>query len=874
MKIVRNRTLYLMIGLTLAAGLSLWLPLPYIVRLAATVILAVLLPGWLFLQFVGVAGDTMLEQLVLAAGTGYGLTVVGSLGLLYAIGYLSTPWLVGLLGGLSLSLAGGCLGRAKAAHTEQANAPRWLTGMELLVFALPVAVAAFFSFTNLGYSDYWGDEMNGLLRAVSIIAGRPETLFEHTKGPVEVLLPAVFGLLAGRFETFTVRFPFALAHVMGIGGFYFLGTRMFNRRVGLLAALILALNGLYLAFGRILQYQAVVFLMTALSLLLAYHFYRHGRGIDLVLSALFAGVGLLAHYDALLILPPVVYLVWQRYRHSDAAWQKSWPWPVGAALIFIGVTALFYVPFLLHPHLGETSSYLARVIGAADWPGNNFDELYVFAVMYNSRYYVLFITLLGLGVMGAGLIRLFRQRRFNRWFWPVVGTALGLGLLAAATGRLSFIPVLAFSLLFVLLAVFTSGSVELKTVTIWIGVAFVGYVFFIDHPRTHLQIIYPGWSLLAALALDWLAAKIQGGFTGEQRRRLIAGAVAALVLLFGFFAAYEYLLFADASHEYIFTYPEHKRAIYWEDARFPFGSRRLYGAPHRLGWQMIQHLFAGGELQGDWDSNDEGSNLFWYTLGTPRNPCYPRYYFLTQFEQREDDDTRSPSFNETDYVQIGQVWNADRLQIDVFEFAPLDHDRETIIQAEPARYETVVEPADFYALPFEEAQPQIAQPLSELVLFQPSPGALDQIAAHYSDPRIVQVRDTVALLGYDLDDTWAVPGGLLVVTLYWQAVEAVNLPYKIFTHLVGAEDDSAQLWTQADDFPACGTQSTQRWQVGQIVMDRHVLRLPAGLPPGVYTLDVGLYEPQTGLRMDRLDVMHNPQGSSVEIGQVTVRPAG
>jgi hypothetical protein len=862
-----------MIGLTLAAGLSLWLPLPYIVRLTAAALLAVLLPGWLCLQLVDVSGDTMLEQLVLAAGAGYGLIVLGSLGLLYAAGYVSAPWLVGLLTVLSLSLAAGCLWRA-AARTEQANPPRWPTRPELALFALPVAVAAFFSFTNLGYSDYWGDEMNGLLRAVSIIEGRPETLFEHTKGPVEVLLPAVFGLLAGRFETFTVRLPFALAHVVGVGGFYCLGRHMFNRRVGLLAALILALNGLYLAFGRMLQYQAVVFLMTALSLLLAYHFYRHGRGIYLAFSALFAGVGLLAHYDTLLALPPIVYLVWQRYRQSDATWQKSWPWPAGAALVLIGVTALFYVPFLLHPHLSETSSYLARVIGAADWPGNNFDELYLFAVMYNSRYYVLFITLLGLGVLAAGVIRLFRQRWLERWFWPVVGTALGLSLLAAVTGRLSFIPMLAFSLLFVTLIAFTSGSIELKTVYLWIGVSFVGYVFFIDHPRTHLQIIYPGWSLLVALTLDRLATKIREGFAGEQRRRLTAGATAILILLFGFFAAYEYLLFADADREYIFTYPKHKHSVYWEDARFPFGSRRLYGAPHRLGWQMIQYLFARGELQGDWDSNDEGSNLFWYTLGAQRNPCYPRYYFLTQFEQREDDDTQSPSFNETDYVQIGQIWNGDRLQIDVFEFAPLSHDRETIIQAEPARYETVVGPGDFYSLPFEDAQPHIAQPLSEPVLFQPSSGALDQIAAHYSDPRIVQVRDTVALLGHDLDDTWAVPGGLVVVSLYWQAVETVNLPYKIFTHLISVEADSAQLWAQADDFPACGAQSTQHWQVGEIVMDRHVLRLPAGIPPGVYKLDVGLYEPQTGLRLDKLDVMHNPQGNSVDIGQVTVRPAG
>ena len=56
-----------------------------------------------------------------------------------------------------------------------------------MYFLVPVGITAAFCFTNLGHSDYWGDEMNGLLRAIAVIAGRQETLFEHAKVPVEVL---------------------------------------------------------------------------------------------------------------------------------------------------------------------------------------------------------------------------------------------------------------------------------------------------------------------------------------------------------------------------------------------------------------------------------------------------------------------------------------------------------------------------------------------------------------------------------------------------------------------------------------------------------------------------------------------------------------
>jgi hypothetical protein len=160
------------------------------------------------------------------------------------------------------------------------------------------------------------------------------------------------------------------------------------------------------------------------------------------------------------------------------------------------------------------------------------------------------------------------------------------------------------------------------------------------------------------------------------------------------------------------------------------------------------------------------------------------------------------------------------------------------------------------------------------VTFQPNPVILPQIAASYSDPRIEQVRDKVALLGYDLDDTRANPGGLIGLTLYWRAVEVVNLPYKIFAHLESSvpAGGAPQLWAQADDFPACGTRSTQQWQVGQVVADRHIIKLPANLPPGEYVIQVGLYEPQTGLRLDWLDTLGNPQGVSFALLRLVVKP--
>jgi hypothetical protein len=344
-------------------------------------------------------------------------------------------------------------------------------------------------------------------------------------------------------------------------------------------------------------------------------------------------------------------------------------------------------------------------------------------------------------------------------------------------------------------------------------------------------------------------------------------------LLFGLFAGYEYLVFVDAGREYILTYPQHKSAVYWEDPQFPFGSRRLYGSPHRLGWQMIHQLYLQGSLQGDWDSNDQSSNLFWYTLGAPRHACYPRYYFEAQFQQKEGAQAGSFDRIRSNYRLIGQVWNQERRQIDVYELAPQGGSDQPARWLEPEIYADFTMPADFRALPYQESQLSISHPLPDPAVFRPSPAALRQIADAYADSRIVNVPDRVALVGYDLDRTRASPGGMLMLTLYWQATQAINLPYKVFVHLESnvPEQNTPKTWSQADDFPACGTQPTPKWQPGGTVADRHLIRLPADVPATDYVVRVGLYEAHTGVRMDLLDSAGAAQDTSLPLAQVTLK---
>lgn len=106
--------------------------------------------------------------------------------------------------------------------------------------------------------------------------------------------------------------------------------------------------------------------------------------------------------------------------------------------------------------------------------------------------------------------------------------------------------------------------------------------------------------------------------------------------------------------------------------------------------------------------------------------------------------------------------------------------------------------------------------------------------------------DQIGLLGYELDDSSAQPGGQLDVTLFWQAAETPAEGYTVFNHLVG---EDGQIWGQFDGFPTGDAWFTAAWLPGEIVMDQRTIPIEAGAPAGPYTLYVGLYTADDGQRL-------------------------
>lgn len=108
----------------------------------------------------------------------------------------------------------------------------------------------------------------------------------------------------------------------------------------------------------------------------------------------------------------------------------------------------------------------------------------------------------------------------------------------------------------------------------------------------------------------------------------------------------------------------------------------------------------------------------------------------------------------------------------------------------------------------------------------------------------------ITLTGYALSADVLRPGDVLGVTLFWQTGAPLEVRYGVTVQLL-APDGS--LVTQHDAEPGNNRALTTTWTPGDPVIDPHGLIVPPDLPPGDYTVIVGLYDLNAPL--DRLPVV-------------------
>jgi hypothetical protein len=114
----------------------------------------------------------------------------------------------------------------------------------------------------------------------------------------------------------------------------------------------------------------------------------------------------------------------------------------------------------------------------------------------------------------------------------------------------------------------------------------------------------------------------------------------------------------------------------------------------------------------------------------------------------------------------------------------------------------------------------------------------------------LQWEEGIRLEGIIIPDRTISPDENLTLTLIWMTDTDITVSWTIFLHLL---DSEGNIILQRDTLPANGSRPTTGWAPGEYVIDPYALLITDAVPPGTYTLRIGLYRAETGLRLLLVD---------------------
>jgi 4-amino-4-deoxy-L-arabinose transferase-like glycosyltransferase len=803
-----------------------------LLRYPAALLLLYLLPGWALLGGLRLLHSAdRLERLAVAVAVSYALSAPATLWLIYLPGPLTVPQLLLMCDALTLApLLIGLLRRS--AKPEQPVSLAWPSRRALLWLAAILFFAAFFRLWAADYREYHEDEVENLNLALRVIKGEDYALFTDNKGPMEKLIPAALWPLAGLAAEGYMRFPFALAALVGILLAYFLGRRMWGERVGLFAAAFLALNGYLVDASRWVEHIALIFLFAVAALWFLYRFQAEEIAAYAVLGALFVASGLLSHWDGLMLLPVAAFLFLARLD----AWRKNKVALIAAALVGGAVLLSFFWPYVHDPTFQTTVTYLRQSRIRDRFLYNRLDRFIYFATLYSTRYYLPFITLLGVPAL---------VREAGRWgrrgyaVLAVLAVAMAAVLLAPSAWR-SLGPdlaVLPFALAVLALFLSPRTSLELKAHLLWFATPFIGYCFIAGNAADHLQIALYGLAFIAAVGLD---ALLEWTPVAWLRVALaVAGSLLALVC-----GAYFYLQFLAGPPEYYRAYLDSQRPGSWYAPLYGElpRPRELHANPRQRGWKVIGYLYGTGRLSGDFRSVDESYKLaVWYLYDRARS-CFEDPQNLVVAVNQADERLAAETLHKVGKELAGRYSHTATVTVEGIPQLYLYERGEQ--QGQPVTYRL----EDYRAA--YDATTTPARFVREMEIGHPA-------TLHFGQQ--------IEFLGYDLEKQECAPGGTVELSLYWRAAGAIDRRYRAFVHV-----ENERIWGQHDDDPACRLPTTE-WRPGQFVGGQFRITLDPATPPGDYPLIVGLYDPESGARLPVFDAGGQELGDSLTLAQLKVK---
>ncbi len=736
---------------------------------------------------------------------------------------------------------------------------RWLlVGLIVLGFGLRVIA--------LGDKSVWWDEGLAIWAARQPLADISLWTANDVHPPLYFWTLHFWRLISGDTE-FALRLFSALIGLLTIPATYLLGKRMNGRLTGLLAALFMTISRFDIGWSQEMRMYSLSALLGALALWAAVGVWQYGRTRDWLLYILYMVLGLYNLYLAVMVLVTAnlvwLFLVWPR---AETRWRNFWQWSLVQAVVL-----LLYTPWLAFA--------LVRI---PTWSQANPLEPWSFLKIY--------WTVLTVGIP-------LDVDKYASLTLPVLLVfLLGVGMIGWQARRRPFMQQkLVLLLVGLLLPALVVYIVSLPKVS-----------FFYSPPLAprYLIIFLAAFSAL----LGWGIVVLSNG-----RFRLIGflgAGIAVYAALFGLNSYHSNRVIFDDFPSLTATIKAYRQpddaVVLYTDNDWPIFAYHYAGFWHGIpgAWQMTPQQ-ANDFLEPIWQQHDgiwlvktqyapigdpQQFVVNWLTENTVAEITYlyddKQLLFFARTPDRAAQvktlaETEPPIGLETAVPQLGGY------DLHAHDY----HSGDTIHLFLYWQGDGHMEPVEIGVLPADGGEPFLLATVTIPATMEPSRQQVDLLVsadlasgdyqfyaatrsgtAEFGQVHIRQKSATfitaadvtiqnrvdaqfeqgISLLGFDLGETTFSPGEAIPLTLYWQGSGQIGQRYKVFTHVLGEVfniNSNNFLWGQQDNEPVNGHRPTTTWRTEEIIVDAYAIPLDALAPPSVYQVEIGLYDPITGVRL-------------------------
>ncbi len=430
-----------------------------------------------------------------------------------------------------------------------------------------LVLAGVLRFVHLGYSDYQGDEIKALFLPDS---GQSisDFLLTQRKGPVQFLITYILKIFDPTYSNeFFVRLPFAIAGTLAVYFFYKFLCMHFNKKAAYYSTFFIIVNGFFIAFSRIVQYQSFVILFMVLALyffsLAAVQKKWSIKGI--YLGFIMWGLSILSHYDGVFIFPFVLFLLllWLKNQLLDfraLIKRKSLlniKHAFGAGIVFFVLLALFYIPFIFNIDAGTQSYWQGRLVGTG---GKISNSRYLFSV-YQPIYVIHIYTLLFI-----------------------------FGVIKIAYKNLGLLPVSKLfntKIKYLLLPFLVRDFFKFAALFLWFFIPFIFLEVIVSIPGTHIYTYLLPLSIILAFGILFIEEILTAFSVRFFNNKAIAQYIAyfGILIVFLFMYAQAFFIFVDHVEEYPWS---NKEFLIWVLPRpSQIYHLSIFGFPYNRGWEEI-----------------------------------------------------------------------------------------------------------------------------------------------------------------------------------------------------------------------------------------------------------------------------------------------